>query len=72
MVRNNHASADAAHLIGAPDCGQTSFWAHGVRAEAPQNEFGPFLRGKVSLLADFEMGSCNSRARIGESRFELL
>jgi hypothetical protein len=56
MVLNNHASTDTAHLIGAPNCGQTSFWAHGVRAEAPQNEFGPLLRGKVSLPGRFRNG----------------
>ncbi len=56
MVRNNHAGAEAAHSIGAPNRGQTSFLAHGVRAEAPQNEFRPFWWGNASLPGRFRNG----------------
>ena len=42
MVQNNHAVAGAAHPIGALNCGETPFWARGVRAESPQNEFDRF------------------------------
>ena len=34
-----------------------------VRKEGLQNEMRPFWQARGLLRADFEMGSCNSRAR---------
>jgi len=34
-----------------------------VRKEGLQNEMRPFWQARGLLQADFEMGSCNSRAR---------
>ena len=66
MVRNIHADESATHSNGASLGGKTSLMARRARAEGPQNEKQPFRRLKSPLQAVFEMGSCNSRARMGE------
>jgi hypothetical protein len=42
-----------------------------VRSDGPQNEKRPFGQPRGPLQPDFEMGPCNSRARIGAARSRL-
>jgi hypothetical protein len=48
------------------------FGAHVVREEGLQNEMRLFWQARGLLQVDFEMGSCNSRARNGTIEIHRL